>query len=98
MSPNKAHDLKNALEVESNLALKEKHNRKYPNIGEGDYVKVFDKGKGNYTSREETKSQWTDRKYKVILKGRDMLNNSYYTPDGLSKKYNRHELLLLVND
>ena len=98
MSPNKAHDLKNALEVKSNLVLKEKHNRKYPNIREGDYVKVFDKGKGNYTSRKETKSQWTDRTYKVILKGRDMLNNTYYKLDGLSKKYNCHELLLLVND
>ena len=98
MSPNKAHDLNNALEVKSNLVLKEKHNRKYTNIREGDYVKVFDKGKGNYTSRKETKSQWTDRKYKVMLKGRDMLNNTYYQKDGLSKKYNRHELLLLVND
>ena len=65
MSPNKAHDLNNALEVKSNLVLKEKHNRKYTNIREGDYVKVFDKGKGNYTSRKETKSQWTDRKYTV---------------------------------
>ena len=69
MTPNRAHDLKNALEVKSNLILKEKHNRKYPNINKGDYVKVFDKGKGNYVSRKETRSQWSERKYKVILVG-----------------------------
>ena len=47
---------------------------------------VFNKGKGNYTSRKETKSQWTDRKYKVIHKGRGMLNFTYNKLDGLSKK------------
>ena len=56
MSPNKAHDLKNAIEVKSSRVLKEKNNRKYPNIREGDYVRVFDKGKGNYTSRKNEKS------------------------------------------
>ena len=90
-APNKAHDLNNAVEVKANLILKEKHNRKYPNITEGDYVKVFDKGKGNYVSRKETRSQWSSRKYKVILVGKDMLNNRYYKLDGMSKRYNRHE-------
>ena len=41
-------------------------------------VKIFDKGRGNYVSRKETRSQWTERKYKVILAGRDMMNNRYY--------------------
>ena len=94
-TPNRAHDLKNALEVRANTMLKEKHNRKYPNITEGDYVRVFDKGKGNYVSRKETRSQWTERTYKVILVGRDMMSNKFYKLDGLSKKYNRHELLLV---
>jgi hypothetical protein len=32
---------------------------------------------------------------KVILVGRDMMNNRYYKLDGMSKRYNRHELLLV---
>lgn len=97
MTPNKAHDLKNVVEARANQILKEKHNRKYPNINEGDDVRVFDKGKGNYVSRKETRSQWSEKKYKVILVGKDMMNNKYYKLEGMSKRYNRHELLL-VND
>jgi len=94
-TPNNAHNLDNVIQVRTNLILKETHNRKYPNISEGDYVKIFDKGKGNYVSRKETRSQWSERKYKVILVGSDMMNNRYYKLDGMSKKYNRHELLLV---
>lgn len=97
-SPNKGYDLDNAVQVRANQILKEKHNRRYPNITEGDYVKVFDKGKGNYVSRKETRSQWSSKKYKVILVGKDMLNNKYYKLDGLTKRYNRHELLLINDD
>ena len=32
---------------------------------------------------------------KVILVGRDMMKNRYYKLDGMSKRYNRHELLLV---
>ena len=74
-TPNDGHNLDNVIQVRTNLILKEKHTRKYPNISEGDYVKIFDKGKGNYVSRKETRSQWSERKYKVILAGRDMMNN-----------------------
>ena len=56
MVPNKAHDLDNALEVRSNQILKEKHNRKYSNVTEGDYVKVYSKGKGNFVSKKESRS------------------------------------------
>ena len=94
-TPNNAHNLDNVIQVRTNLILKEKHNRKYPNISEGDYVKIFDKGKGNYVSRKETRGQWSERKYKVILVGRDMMNNRYYKLDGMSKRYNGHELLLV---
>ena len=40
-TPNNAHNLDNVIQVRTNLILKEKHNRKYPNISEGDYVKIF---------------------------------------------------------
>ena len=94
-TPNKAHDLDNVLDVRANQILKEKHNRKYPNVTEGDYVKVYSKGKGNFVSKKESRSVWSERKYKVILVGKDLLNNKYYKLDGLSKKYNRHEILLI---
>ena len=94
-TPNNAHNLDNVIQVRTNLILKEKHNRKYPNISEGNYVNIFDKGKGNYVSRKETRSQWNERKYKVILVGRDLMNNRYYKLDGMRKRYNRHELLLV---
>ena len=77
MSPNKAHDIDKSVQVRANTILKEKHNRKYPRIEEGDYVKVFDKGKGNYTSRKESRSTWSENKYKVNLKSRDMMNNTF---------------------
>ena len=62
---NKAHNLDNVIQVRTHLIRKEKRNRKYPNISEGDYVKIFDKGKGNYVSRKETRSQWSERKLKL---------------------------------
>ena len=97
-TPNNAHNLDNVIQVRTNLILKEKHNRKYPNISEGDYVKIFDKGKGNYVSRKETRSEWSERKYKVILVVGiwwiiDIKN--WIKLDGISKRYNRHELLLV---
>ena len=93
-TPNNAHNLDNVIQVGTNLILKEKYNRKYPNI-KGDYVTIFDKGKGSYVSRKETRNQWSERKYKVILVDSDMMNNRYYILDGMSKKYNRHELLVV---
>ena len=45
----------------NSLILKEKRNRTYPNISEGDYVKIIDKGKGNYVLRKETRSQWSEK-------------------------------------
>ena len=44
---------------------------------------------------KKTRSQWSERKYKVILVDRDMMNNRFYILDGMSKKYNRHELLVV---
>ena len=57
-TPNKAHDLDNVLDVRANQILKEKHNRKYPNVTEGDSVKVYSKGKGNYTSLIQGNTCW----------------------------------------
>ena len=48
---------------------------------------------GIFTSRKQTSSQWSDRTYEVMEVGRDALLNKQHMLDGLSKKYNRHELL-----
>ena len=41
--PNKAHNLDNTVQVKAHLILKEQHNRKYPNLTEGDYLRVYEK-------------------------------------------------------
>ena len=64
-TPSEAHKLDNAMSVKTHLLLKEKYNRKYPSISEGDYVRVFQKGKGNYTSRKETMSNWRKSYYRA---------------------------------
>ena len=94
-TPNEAHKLDNAIKARTTQIMKEKHNRKYPNKSEGDYVRIFEKGKGNYVSRKETRSQWSERKYKIILVSKDMMNNVFYKLEGKPRKYSRHELLLV---
>ena len=93
--PNEAHKDDNAVEVKANSVLKEKYLRRYPKIEEGDKVKIFTKGKGNYTSRKESRNQWSDETYEVKEVGRDMNLNKYYIVEGKSKRYNRHELLMV---
>ena len=95
MTPNEAHKDDNHLTVKSNSVLKEKYLRKYPKVEVGDKVKIFVKGKGNYTSRKDSRNQWSERTYEVKEVGRDGQLNKHYILDGLSKKYNRHEILLI---
>ena len=64
MKPNEAHDDDNRANVKANLTLKQKHMRKYPKLSVSDTVKIYQKGKGNYTSRKETNSKWTERNTK----------------------------------
>ena len=35
------------------------------------------------------------KKYKIIFIGKNTMNNKYYKLDGLTKKYDRDELLLI---
>ena len=95
VKPVEAHDDKNQLKVKSNLLLKQKRLRKYPNIEKGDYVKIYTKGAGNYTSRKETNSRWSNSRYKVVEIGRDISLNKYYKVEGKDKRYMRHEILLV---
>ena len=75
--------------------MKSLNKRKYKNISVGDEVKVYTKGKGNYGSRKESQSRWSDRTYKVVNIDRDITLSTYYILEGLSKHFNRHELLLV---
>ena len=93
--PKDAHQDKNSPDVAVNLATKSIHKRKYKNINIGDDVKVYTKGKGNYTSRKETTSRWSDKTYRVVKIDRDITLNTYYVLEGLQKDYYRHELLLI---
>ena len=87
-TPDTVRKIDNAVQ-EAKIILKEKHNRRYPRIEEGDYVRAFVEGKGNYTSGKETRSQWSERKYRVNLKSHDMMNNTFCKLEGLTKRYNR---------
>ena len=95
LTPNEAHKDENSVEVKANSVMKEKYLRKYPNIKEGDDVRVFTKSGGNYTSRKESRNQWSEKVYEVKEVSRDTQLNKYYVVEGLSKKYMRHELLLV---
>ena len=65
MTPNEAHKDGNHLTVKSNSVLKERYLRKYPKVEVGDKVKILVKGKGNYTSRKESRNQWSERTYEA---------------------------------
>ena len=95
MRPIEAHKDENRINVKANLTLKQKHMRKYPQLSVGDMVKIYKKGKGNYSTRKETISKWSDRKFKVEKIERDMTLQKYYILEGLSRHYLRHELLLV---
>ena len=95
LTPNNAHKDENSVEVQVNSVMKEKYLRKYPNIKEGDDVRVFVKGKGNYTSRKESSTQWSTRTYEVKEVARDPQLNKYYKLEDLPKKCMRHEILLV---
>ena len=71
--PVEAHKDENRVNVKVNLTLKQKHFRKYPQLTVGDKVKIYTKGAGNYISRKETNSRWSDKVYTIekIDRGHD---------------------------
>ena len=61
MTPKEAHDDKKHMDVRVNLTRREKNTRKYPELNVNDKVKIYQKGRGNYTDRKETTSKWSQR-------------------------------------
>jgi len=94
-TPIEGHKDTNAADVSSNLELKKINKRKYPTISVNDYVKIYTKGDGKYASRKEYNSRWSETKYKVIDKDRDIMGNTFYKLENLKKEYLRHEILLI---
>ena len=94
-TPKEAHKYTNAADVSSNLEMKNIDKRKYPNISVNDYVKIYTKGDGKYTSRKEYNSRWSETKHKVVDKDRDIMGNTFYKLENSKKEYLRHEILLV---
>ena len=59
-TPKEGHKDNNTADVSSKLELKKIYKRKYPNININDYVKMYTKGDGKYTSRKEYNSRWSE--------------------------------------
>ena len=93
--PVEAHKDEKRVNVKVNLTLKQKHFRKYPQLTVGDKVKIYTKGAGNYISRKETNSRWSDRVFTIEKIDRDMTLQKYYLLEGLKRRYLRHELLMV---
>ena len=93
LSPNQAHKDSNNLKVRVNLTTREVNKRKYPELKEGDEVKTFTKGGGNYTSRKETMSKWSKESYTIEKINYDMTGTKTFKLQGMRKPFLRHELL-----
>ena len=93
LTPNEAHDDKNHVDVKVNLTRREKNTRKYEEIKENDTVKIFTKGRGNYTDRKEYNSKWSKENYKVRKIEYDPTGNRTFRLEGLAKPFLCHEIL-----
>ena len=93
LTPNEAHDDKNNMDVKVNLTRREKNTRKYEEINENDTVKIFTKGRGNYTDRKEYNSKCSKENYKVQKIEYDSTGNRSFKLEGLTKPFLRHEIL-----
>ena len=87
MSPNEAHKDTNNLKVRVNLTLRENNKRKYPELNEGDTVKTFTKGAGNYTSRKETMSKWSKETYTIRKINYDPTGGKTFQLQGLKNHF-----------
>ena len=70
--PVEAHNDENRIKVKTNLILKQKRFRKYPQLHKGAKVKIYTKGAGNYASRKETVSRWSEKTYTIENIDKDM--------------------------
>ena len=88
-TPAEASKRENSMDVEMNLEMKAKKNRKYPELNVNDEVKIYKKKE---RFEKERKSVWSDNSY-TIEKISISHNQKYYKLEGLAREYMRHELL-----
>ena len=69
------------------FGIKEINKRKYTTINIHDYVKIYTKGDGKYTPRKEYNSRWSETKYKVIGKDRNIRGNTFYKLENLKRVF-----------
>ena len=81
-TPKEGHKDTNAADVSSDLELKN-IKIKYTNRYFYDYVKIYTKGDGKYTSRKEYNSRWSETKYKVVDKDRYVMCNTFHKLENL---------------
>jgi hypothetical protein len=94
LTPNQGHNDNNRVSVATSLAIHSNYKRKYPSLSVGDKVKIYTKGKGNYSSRKETVSHWSDNIYTIDKIGYDMVLNKYFIVN--NTRFSRHELRLIT--
>ena len=90
--PIEAHKDDNHADVRVNLHTREKNTRKYDTINVGDMVKIFSKGRGNYTDRKEYLSKWSNENYRVERIDYDSIGNRVFRLAGKARPYLRHEI------
>ena len=89
MTPNEARKDSNTMTVKTKLEVNRVQKRKYPNLEEGDEVRIYTKRK-NFA--KERVPVWSETKHKVVS-----IPNShgqrFYKVEGREKALMRHEIL-----
>ena len=88
-TPKEARKPSNQFKVKSNLTMKGKKNRVYPDLDVGDEVKIFRKRKPN---EKERVSNWSQN-ICTIENIENKLGQNYYRVEGNIRQYLRFELL-----
>ena len=64
MTPQEATKPHNRIDAKISMELKAKHQRKYPDLTEGDSVRIFEKRKPGFD--EERKPLWSTEIYTIV--------------------------------
>jgi hypothetical protein len=92
MTPAKAREPKNRLDVKFNLELQRKHNRMYPDVNVGDKVRIYKK-KSKFA--KERVGVWTNTIHTVEDIKESQGQNFYYVKDR-ERPLLRYEILKLT--
>ena len=91
MTPKEATLPSNQLQVKTNLEMKRKHTRIYPDINVGDYVKIYNK-KSKYA--KERIPVWSKENFKVESIN-ESIGQNFYKVEGRDRPLMRFEILLV---